>query len=145
MKKNKYNYIIVAGCSRLGANIASMLSSQGKEVVVLDNNSLSFRKLSPDYSGFTTIADATDIDELTNAGIKKADVVVVATNDDNINIMIAQISSKIFNVPKVISRLYDTEKEIIYQDSNIQLIYPSRLSTREFEKLISLDDMEVLK
>lgn len=145
MKKNNCNYIIVAGCSRFGANIASMLSSQGKDVVVLDSNSSSFRKLSPDYSGFNIIADATDIDELTRAGIEKADLVVAATNDDNTNIMIAQITSKIFNVPKVVSRLYDTEKEIVYQDFNIQIIYPSKLSICEFEKLISQNGTEGLK
>lgn len=145
MKKDNYNYIIVAGCGRLGANIASVLSAQGKDVVVLDSNSSSFRKLSPDYSGFTIQGDATDIDMLTQAGIDKADVVVAATNDDNTNIMIAQIASKIFTVPKVISRLYDTEKEIVYQDFTIQLIYPSRLSISEFEKLISQDCSEVLK
>lgn len=145
MKKNTYNYIIVAGCSRFGANIASMLSAQGKDVVILDNNSLSFRKLSPDYSGFTTLGDATDINVLAQAGIAKADVVVAATNDDNTNIMIAQIASKIFNVPKVISRLHDTEKEIVYQDFNIQIIYPSRLTISKFEKLISPDEMEVLQ
>lgn len=145
MKKNNYNYIIVAGCSRFGASIASMLSSQGKDVVILDNNNSSFRKLSPDYSGFTVLADAADIDELTKANIEKADVLVAATDDDNTNIMIAQIASKIFNVPRVISRLYDTEKEMIFQDFDVQIIYPSRLSICEFEKLISCDKTEELK
>lgn len=145
MKKSDYNYIIVAGCSRLGANIASTFSSQGKDVVVLDKNSLSFKKLSSDYGGFTTLGDATDMDVLINAGIEKADVVVAATDDDNINIMIAQIASKLFNVPKVISRLYDTEKDLVYQDFNVQIIYPSRLSISEFEKLISRGETEVLK
>lgn len=145
MKKTNYNYIIVAGCSRFGANIASILSAQGKDVIVLNNNSLSFRKLSPDYSGFTITGDATDIDVLAGAGIGKADLVVAATNDDNTNIMIAQIASKIFNVPKVISRLYDTEKEIVYQDFKIQIIYPSKLSISEFAKLILPDSREGLE
>ena len=145
MKKNNGKYVLVAGCGRLGANIASVLSAQGKDVVVLDSNSTAFRKLSPDYSGFAIQGDATDIDMLTQAGIEKADIVVAATNDDNTNVMIAQIASKIFAVPKVISRLYDTEKAIVYQDYPIQLIYPSRLSINEFEKLISSDETAVLK
>lgn len=145
MKKNNCNYIIVAGCGRFGANIASMLSTQGKDVVVIDRNSSSFRKLSSDYSGFTTMGDATDIDTLTEAGITKADIVVAATNDDNANIMISQIASKIFNVPKVISRLYDTEKETVYKDFDIKIIYPARLSISAFENLISQDVTEVLK
>lgn len=145
MKTSKYNYIIVAGCSRLGANIASMLSGQGKDVVVVDINSSAFRKLSPDYSGFTNQGDASDIDTLSQANIGKADVVVAATNDDNTNIMIAQIARKIFNVPKVISRLYDTEKETIYQDFDIQVIHPVKLSVSAFEQLLSQDGQGVLR
>ncbi|WP_178021087.1 NAD-binding protein [uncultured Paenibacillus sp.] len=137
MKKNDCRHAIIAGCSRVGAEIASMLSSKGKDVVVLDNNKLSFRKLSPDYSGFTVEADATDVDALKQAGIEKADLLVAATNDDNTNIMIAQIASKLFQVPRVISRLYDYEKEVVYNDYNVQIIYPTRLTLHQFEQLIS--------
>jgi trk system potassium uptake protein TrkA len=145
MKKYDASYVVVAGCGRLGANIASVLSAQGKDVVVLDVSSAAFRKLSPDYGGFSIEGDATDLTMLERAGIEKAGIVVAATNDDNTNVMIAQIASKIFAVPKVISRLYDTEKEIVYQDYPIQLIYPSRLSILEFEKLIACAEKAVLK
>lgn len=144
MKKSSYNYIIIAGCSRFGANIASILSLQGKDVVVIDNDTTSFRKLSSDYSGFKINGDATDADVLLEAGINKADIVVAATNDDNTNIMISQISSEMFNVPKVVSRLYDTEKEIVYRDFDIKMVRPAKLSINEFERVLSNDVMEVL-
>lgn len=99
-EKNDCRHAIIADCSRVGAEIASILSSRGKVVVVLDNNKLSFRKLSPDYSGFTVEADATDVDALKHAGIEKADLLVAATNDDNTNIRIAQIATKLFQVPR---------------------------------------------
>lgn len=145
MKENKYNYVIVAGCGKLGASIASSLSSKGKEVVVLDRNNEAFRDLTFGYSGFSICADPTDIDMLMRAGIEKADLVVATMGDDNSNIMIAQIASRIFNVPRVISRLYETDKEIICQGYNIEIIYPSKLSIDEFFTLISDKDMEVRK
>lgn len=145
MKHHDASYVLVAGCGRLGANIASVLSAQGKDVVVLDVANTAFRKLSPDYGGFSIEGDATDLAMLERAGIEKAGIVVAATNDDNTNVMIAQIASKIFAVPKVISRLYDTEKEIVYQDYPIRLIYPSRLSISEFEKLMACAEKAVLK
>jgi len=145
MKNHDASYVLVAGCGRLGANIASVLSAQGKDVVVLDVVSTAFRKLSPDFGGFSIEGDATDLATLERAGIEKAGIVVAATNDDNTNVMIAQIASKIFAVPKVISRLYDTEKEIVYQDYPIRLIYPSRLSIIEFEKLMTCAETAVLK
>lgn len=143
MMEKKYNYVIVAGCSRFGANIATMLSAQGKDVVVIDKDKASFRKLLADYSGFEVHGDAMDIDVLIEAGIKKADVVVVATDNDNTNIMISQIARGIFNTHQVVSRLYDTEKEVIYNDLDIKIIRPAKLSINEFERVVANDEMEV--
>lgn len=132
----KNNYIIIAGCSRFGANIASILSSKGYEVVIIDINKSNFRKVSRDYSGFKIEGDAIDVDVLIEAGIKNADTLVCATNNDNTNIMISEIGKKIFNVENVVSRLYDTEKEIVYKDFDINIIYPTKLTINEFEKLL---------
>lgn len=142
MKKNAEKYVLVAGCGRMGANIASLLSSRGHHVVVVDLGNASSRKLSPAFNGFFLEGDATDIDVLARAGIAKADIVVAATNDDNVNIMISEIASAVFKVPKVISRLYDTEKQNVYQNFNVNIIYPSMLSLAEFEKIAALPGME---
>ena len=136
MGKHDYNYVVISGCSRLGGNIASMLSNQGKYVVIIDEDEDSFRKLSGSYSGFTVVGDASDLDVLKEAGIQKADLVVATTNDDNTNIMISEISKNIFSVPKVICRIYDVEKEIIYKDFDINIIRPFELSLNEFERLL---------
>ena len=50
--------------------------------------------------------------------------------------MISEIGKEIFNVENVVSRLYDTEKEIIYNDFDINIIYPTKLTINEFEKLL---------
>lgn len=135
MRRDAYNYVIIAGCSRFGANIAQTLCSSGANVVVIDIDKTSFRKLSPEYSGYKIVGDATDIDTLIEAGIKKAYTLVAGTNYDNVNIMISQIAKQIFNINNVVSRLYDTKKEVIYGDLDIKIIRPTRLSIEEFEKL----------
>lgn len=140
MKDSYFEYIIVVGCSRFGTNIATNLSLSGKDVVIIDVENNSFRKLSKSYSGFEIIGDATDIDVLINAGIKKATMLVAATNDDDVNIAVSLIAKKVFNVNKVISRLYDSEKEVAYKDTNISLIEPITLTINEFEKLIQMDE-----
>lgn len=136
-KRKDRKLIIIAGCGRLGSNIASQFSLHGKDVVIIDKNSLSFRKLSPDYSGFSVESDATDINTLKEAGIDEASIVMAFTDNDNANIMIAQIAKKIFNVPKVVTRLYDTEKESIINDSNIFTINPARLSIAAIEEILA--------
>lgn len=140
MKKDDLEYVIIAGCSRFGANIATVLSLSGKDVIIIDLDEDSFRKLSQDYSGFKLIGDATDIDVLINAGINKATMLVAATNDDDVNIMISQISKVIFNTKKVISRLYDDDKEVVYKDFNITLLRPTSLTINEFERLLCIKE-----
>ncbi|QQE77095.1 TrkA family potassium uptake protein [Alicyclobacillus sp. SO9] len=142
-RDNHDDYIIIAGCSRAGAKIASTLSSRGKDVVIIDKNNLGFRKLSRDYAGFTIEADATDVDVLKGANIGRADVVFAATENDNVNIMISQIASQLFGVPKVITRLFNNDKEVLYRDYTIQTIHPTNLTLLRFESLLSQDVLEV--
>ena len=135
-KKTEKGLIIIAGCGRLGANIATMFSSRGKDVVIIDKDSDSFRKLSPEYSGFSVEADATDIDKLRKADIEKAEIVVAVTDNDNVNIMVSQMAKEIFKVPKVVARLYDADKEMINSEYSIHTIYPTKLSMAAFEQLL---------
>ena len=135
--KPHLDFVLVAGCSRAGARIASILSAKGKDVVVLDRDKASFRKLSPDFSGFTIASDVTDVDALKHAGIAKADVVFAATDDDNTNIMVAEIASALFNVPRIFTRLYDADKEVLYRDYPVDIIYPTRLIVEEFQELMA--------
>lgn len=136
-RKKVKNLIIIAGCGRLGSNIASLLSPQGKDVAIVDKDGQSFRKLSPDYGGFTIEADATDINTLKDAGIAEAGILMAFTDNDNANIMIAQIAKKIFEVTTVITRLYDTEKESVLAGSNIYTINPARLSIAAVDEIFA--------
>ncbi len=134
--KKRDEYIIIVGCGRLGGSIANLLSKEGKSIVVIDKKESSFTKLSDDFSGFILEANAIELDTLLRAKIDKADVVVAATNDDNTNIMIAQIARLIYKVPKVITRLYEPAREEVYKNLDIDTICPTNLSALEFKNII---------
>ena len=78
----------------------------------------------------------TDIAVLRSAEIERADTVVSVTNDDNTNIMVAQIARNVYHIPNVICRLYDPEREIVYKEFGIDTICPTVLSTREIDRLL---------
>lgn len=137
MKINKKDeYIIIVGCGRLGSHLASLLSKERKSVVVIDNNEEAFNRLVNDFSGFTIEADAIEEETLLNAKIDRADVVVATTNDDNTNVMIAQIAKTIYGVPKVIARLFDPSRQEMYEELDIDTICPTILSAVEFKNII---------
>lgn len=133
---SKEKNVIVIGCSRLGANLASHLSVLGRDVTIIDKNEIAFRKLSDDFSGYTFVGDAENIETLMEARVDKAHLVIAVTNKDNVNLMITEICSRIFKVEKVLCRLQDSSKEILCEQFNINFIDTSKLSVLEFEKVI---------
>ncbi len=136
-KKKTADYTIVIGCGRLGANLANTLSDEGGNVLIMDKDKDSFRKLSQSFGGLAVVGDGTDFDALNEAQIDQASVVVVVTNHDNANVMIAQIAREVFHVERVIARLYDPEREYIYHEFGIDTICPAVLSAKEIDKILS--------
>ena len=129
-------YTVIIGCGRLGASLANAISDKDASVMIVDRDERDFRKLGTSYSGLTLTGDATDIAVLRSAEIERADTVVSVTNDDNTNIMVAQIARNVYHIPNVICRLYDPEREIVYKEFGIDTICPTVLSTREIDRLL---------
>lgn len=117
--------IIIMGCGRVGAQLASILDNEGHKVTVLDINGHSFRRLPPNFSGTALLGDGTDQETLEKAGIKEADAFVAVTEGDNRNVMGSQMARYIFNVPKVICRIYDPLRRDVYEAIGIEAISPT--------------------
>ena len=136
-ESKKADYVIIIGCGRLGANLASALSDDGGNVLIMDQNRDSFRRLSASFGGLSVVGNGTDLDALKQARIEDASTVIAVTNNDNTNIMVAQIARDLFHVQNVIARLFDPERETVYQEFGIKTICPAVLSVKEIDKLLT--------
>lgn len=113
---------IIVGCGRVGAELARLLSEEGHNVTVIDKNSSSFNRLGKTFNGLCLQGNGFDIDLLKKAKANEADAFVVVTNGDNTNVMASQVAKKIFNIPKVIARLYDPRRAQIYQRLGLDIL-----------------------
>ena len=139
-KKKEKTYTIIIGCGRLGADLATRFSGEDAEVLVIDKDENAFRKLSPSLGIFTLIGDAMDFATLQEAQIEKAHLIVAVTDNDNANIFVAQLARQKFKVDHVITRLYDPERECVYNALGIETICPAVLSANEICKIASAKD-----
>lgn len=133
---SKGNYIIIVGCGRLGASLANTLSDNEGNVLIMDTNAHAFRRLAPNFGGLSVVGNGMDLNDLKKADIPKASAVIAVTNHDNTNIMVAQLARDLFHVNKVIARLYDPERETVYQALGIETICPAVLSAKEVDKFL---------
>jgi len=117
--------IIIMGCGRVGAQLASLLDAEGHQVTVLDIDAHSFRRLPPSFGGTALVGDGTDEEMLRKAGIAEAEAFVAVTQGDNRNVMGAQIAKNIFNVPRVICRIYDPLRKDVYEALGLEAVSPT--------------------
>ncbi|MBA7642008.1 hypothetical protein ES703_49694 [subsurface metagenome] len=119
--------VVIMGCGRVGAQLASLLDNEGHSVTVLDIDTYSFRRLPPEFNGTALLGNGIDEEVLKKAGIEEADVFVVLTQGDNRNVMAAQIAKHIFNVPRVICRIYDPLRQELYSTLGLEAFSPTTI------------------
>ena len=129
------NKTIIVGCSSLGATITNKFSTEGKNLMVIDKNPKNFERLSDRFSGFTITGDVSDQEVLEEAGIASCSEIVIVTNDDNLNLFVAHIARKIYNVPNIYIRLTEPDNEVLIKGMDIKAIYPLELSYDKFNVL----------
>lgn len=112
--------IVILGCGRVGAKLASMMDSEGHKVSVIDKNRDAFRRLEPGFKGVKVGGLGIDEDILKKAGISSADVFVAVTNGDNSNVMSSQIAKEIYKVPMVLTRIVDPMREKAFREFGLQ-------------------------
>ncbi|GAH20868.1 unnamed protein product, partial [marine sediment metagenome] len=112
---------------RVGAQLAALLEADGHTVAVLDKDAGSFRRLPVNFGGIALLGNGLDEGALRRAGIEEADAFVAVTQGDNRNVMAAQIAKHIFNVPKVLCRIYDPLRRELYETLGLEAISPTTI------------------
>lgn len=129
--------VVIMGCGRVGGLLATLLDEAGHNVTVLDVDPYSFRWLPKSFKGNALVGDGTDEDTLRKAGIENADTFVSVTQGDNRNVMAAQIAKHVFNVSKVVSRIYDPLREEMYHNLGLDTISPTTVSAKMLMDVIT--------
>ncbi len=124
--------VVIMGCGRVGAWLARLLDADGHQVTVLDTDAYSFGRfrftgLLNDFKGTALVGNGIDQEALKRAGIEGTDVFFALTQGDNRNIMASQIAKHIFQVPRVICRIYDPLRQEMYSTLGLEAISPTAI------------------
>ncbi len=131
--------VVIAGCGRVGSDLALSLSDSGHDVSVVDLNVDSFRRLGSAFNGTTHEGPAYDIRVLRDAGIEFADAFAAVTSDDNVNLMAVQVATQVFGVPKTVARLDDPRRTDAYRALKVKHVTAGKLTSRAIQEQL-LDD-----
>ena len=108
--------VAIAGAGKVGRSIARELIANNHEVLLLDKNAAKAKQGA--VSGAAVlVADACEISALDEAGLPSCQVVVAATGDDKVNLVVSLLAKTEYGVPRVVARVNHPKNEWLFDDS----------------------------
>ncbi len=98
-------HVIICGAGQVGWQIARHLSGEKNDVTVVDKNPDLVRRATETLDVRGVAGHASHPDVLERAGAADADMIIAATQSDEVNMVTCQIAHSIFSVGRKIARL----------------------------------------
>ena len=124
-------HIVIMGCGRVGAMLATGLEKRGHSVAVIDSNAEAFRRLGEGFKGVTVEGVGFDREVLEAAGIRKAGGFAAVSSGDNSNILAARVVREIYRVENVVARIYDQGRAEVYERLGIPTVATVRWAANQ--------------
>ncbi len=135
-------HVVIAGAGSVGRSIARELIGNGHEVLLIDNDADDVQSSRvPDASWL--LADACELTALHEAGLDNCDVVVAATGDDKVNLVVSLLAKTEFGVPRTVARVNNPKNEWLFDESwgvDVAVSTP-RFMTALVEEAVSIGEL----
>ena len=134
--------VVIAGAGSVGRSIARELLTNGHAVLLVDKDPSAIRVNSvPDAEWL--LADACEIASLAEAGLADCDVVVAASGDDKVNLVVSLLAKTEYGVPRTVARVNTPSNEWLFDEAwgvDVAVSTP-RLMTALVEEAVSIGDL----
>ena len=129
-------YIVIAGGGKVGEYLATVLLKSGNEVAIIERDAATADRLSMVLQGRYLIirGDGCDSKYQEDAGIRKADVFVAATGQDDNNLVSCEIASRVYEVPRAIARVNAHKNQRIFKALGIESISSTEMIANLIEE-----------
>jgi trk system potassium uptake protein TrkA len=134
--------IAVLGGGQVGASVAKILTDDGNDITLVDNNVSVLEDLQEENDIKTIQGNASSPSVLNQVELSDCDILIATTASDEVNLVSCHLAKKMFNVPNVIARLRNAEYREETSDFNLDLfsidsiISPSLLVTDFIKNII---------
>jgi len=130
-------YIVIAGLSDIGRNLAELLAKEGNEVLVIDRDPARCAAIAEGSDVMVITGDAGQKSTLEEARVRNAHAFVAAAGDDSENLMLCMVAKEI-GVKTVISLVDEAEHTETFRQAGINLqVNPDVVAAKHIHRLIS--------
>ena len=108
--------VAIAGAGSVGRSIAIELLGNGHEVLLIDKDPKKIKVYNVPRAEWL-LADACEISSLEDAALERCNVVIAATGDDKVNLVVSLLAKTEYGVPRVVARINHPNNEWLFNES----------------------------
>ncbi|MGA7687745.1 MAG: TrkA family potassium uptake protein [Jiangellales bacterium] len=134
--------VAIAGAGNVGRSIANELLGNGHEVLLIDKDSKAIKSASAPNAEWL-LQDACELSSLAEAALDRCDVMIAATGDDKVNLVVSLLAKTEFGVPRVVARVNHPKNEWLFTDTwgvDVAVSTP-RIMSALVEEAVSVGDL----
>jgi trk system potassium uptake protein TrkA len=132
-------HVVIMGCGRVGASLATALQRLDHTVAVVDKHDQAFQRLGKRFRGQLVIGNGFNRDIMVQAGIEQAGAFAAVSSGDNSNIIAARVARETFGVREVVARIYDPKRAEVYERLGIPTVATVPWTTDRFLRMLLPD------
>jgi trk system potassium uptake protein TrkA len=134
--------VVIAGAGNVGRSIASELIENRHEVLLIDRDPRAAKAETVPNAEWL-LADACELSTLDEAALHRCDVVIAATGDDKVNLVVSLLAKTEFGVPRVVARVNHPKNEWLFNEAwgvDVAVSTP-RIMAALVEEAVSVGDL----
>ena len=134
--------VAIAGAGSVGRSVARELLENGHQVLLIDKEPGAIKRPSVQEAEWL-LADACELSSLEEAGLQSCQVVIAATGDDKVNLVVSLLAKTEFGVPRTVARVSNPKNEWMFDEAwgvDVAVSMP-RLMTALVEEAVSIGDL----
>jgi trk system potassium uptake protein TrkA len=134
--------VAIAGAGKVGRAIARELIQNGHQILLIDRDAAQARPGVVEGAE-VLMADACEVSALEEARLFECDVVVAATGEDKVNLVVSLLAKTEFGVPRVVARVNHPKNEWMFDSTwgvDVAVSTPRMLSAL-VEEAVSVGDL----
>jgi trk system potassium uptake protein len=134
--------VIILGCSRIGLGLSQRLAVAGHTVTIIDPAAAALDRVPAGFSGRKLCGEVLDRRVLHEAEIERQDALAAVTQSDDVNVVAARLARRVFQVPRVVARIYSPRAAEVYQRLGIQTVCTTTWGINRIAELLSYAELE---
>jgi trk system potassium uptake protein TrkA len=113
-------YIVIVGGGKVGFYLAKELVEANHEVLIIERNATKVAEIEEVLGEIVVRGDGCEAAMQERAGVRRADLVLAVTGEDEDNLVACQVAHHVFNVTRTVARINNPKNELIFQKLGIE-------------------------